>query len=498
MASGGARGSATGGEARTWKVFVHTFGCQMNVYDSLRMVQRLGEDGGARYVETKEPAEADLILINTCSVREKPQAKVRSTLGRYARLRPKNPDLLIGVAGCVAAQEKERLLTYRPGADFVIGPDAVGSLPEIVAEARASRAGVVHAEELPIDDYTFVEARPLGDEGVSAMITAMKGCDNYCSYCIVPYVRGREVSKPAPQILAEVRRHVDAGVREVMLLGQNVNRYGLDRAGEMSFPDLLRACGAIAGLDRLMFTTSHPRDFSDDLIRCFAEIPALLDYLHLPFQAGSNAVLERMNRGYTREEYLDLVARIRDARPSIHLSADVIVGFPGETDADFAQTLDVLEQVRFGSLYSFQYSPRPGTKAAELTTGEVPLEERSARLRTLQELQAGFTEAALASHVGELREVLVEGLSRSGRRAAPGEHLHQVTGRCPARYIVNFAAPSAAEAQSWVGRLARVRIERACGHSLRGALVAIEPWDEAAAAATRSALASTREPGEEA
>ena len=452
------------------KVFVHTFGCQMNVYDSRRMVQLLAEGGrapGERFVETRAPEEADLILINTCSVREKPFAKARSTVGRYARLRAGNPDLLIGVTGCVAAQEKDRLLRCRPGADFVVGPDHLAGLAEVVAQARATRAGVVRADESPVADYRFVEARPLGDEGVSAMITAMKGCDSFCSYCIVPHVRGREVSKPSGQIVDEVRRHVDAGAREIMLLGQNVNRYGMDRPGEMGFPALLRSVGALPGVARLLFTTSHPRDFSDELIRCFGEVPILCDYLHLPFQAGSDAVLERMNRGYTRAQYLDLTERIRRVRPGIHLSADVIVGFPGETDADFEETLALIEDVRFGSLYSFQYSSRPGTAAAALAD-EVPPELRSARLQRLQARQEEITREALASQVGQTLEVLVEGLSRNARRATR-DTPSQLTGRTRARYIVNFDAPD--EDRSWVGRLVDVQIERACGHSLRGRVV---------------------------
>lgn len=486
---------------RPKRVFVHTFGCQMNVYDSRRMIQVLAgaEAGGFR--ETERPEEADLILINTCSVREKPQVKVRSALGRYARLRQTNPDLLIGIAGCVAAQEKQDLFrgTIRP--DLVLGPDAVGELPALVREAQRER-GVLRTDEFPIQDYEFVELQPLGDEGVTAMVTAMKGCDSFCSYCIVPYVRGREVSKPADQVVREVERLVAAGVREVMLLGQNVNRYGLPpgagvegagdtgAAGEAARPPerpdsagpdfaaLLRRVGAVPGLARLRFTTSHPRDLSDDLIRCFGEVPTLCEYLHLPIQSGSDRVLARMNRGYTRAHYLDLVRRLRERCPELHLSTDIIVGFPGETDEDFEQTLEVLETVRYGSLFSFLYSARPGTAAAA-QPDDVPADVKQARLDAVQAVHRRLMDEALAGHVGRTVEVLLEGASRSPRQAGGGERSEapQLTGRTRTNFIVNVDVPGPEEASAWVGRLAHVRITRARHHSLTGTVVSLEEPD---------------------
>lgn len=467
-------------ESRVKRVFVHTFGCQMNVYDSRRMIQVLAGSGtaapanGEAWVETDRPEDADLILINTCSVREKPQVKVRSALGRYALLRRQNPDLLIGIAGCVAAQEKERLLRGAIRPDLVLGPDAIGELPALVARAREER-GVLRTDEFPVEDYDFVELQPLGDEGVTAMVTAMKGCDNYCSYCIVPYVRGREVSKPADQVVREVERLVAAGVCEVLLLGQNVNRYGLDLpGGAPDFAALLRRVGAIPGLDRLRFTTSHPRDCSDDLVRCFGEVGPLCEYFHLPVQAGSDAVLARMNRGYTRAQYLDLVRRLRERCPEMHLSTDVIVGFPGETDDDFQQTLDLLETVRFGSLFSFRYSPRPGTAAAR-ERDDVPPETKQARLEAVQAAQVRRSDEVLAGHVGRTVEVLLEGASRTARQAnaGPSGAVRQLTGRTRTNFIVNVDVPGADEPAAWVGRLVQVHVERARHHSLAGRVVAL-------------------------
>jgi len=482
------------------RVFVHTFGCQMNVYDSQRMIQVLAGSDGDAYAETDRPEDADLILINTCSVREKPQVKVRSALGRYALLRRDKPDLLIGIAGCVAAQEKERLFQGAIRPDLVLGPDAIGELPQLVARAEAVRGErdrrVLATDEFPVEDYDFVELQPLGDEGVTAMVTAMKGCDNYCSYCIVPYVRGREVSKPADQVVREVERLVAAGVREVMLLGQNVNRYGLDLpGGAPDFPALLRRVGALPGLARLRFTTSHPRDCSDDLVRCFGEVAPLCEYFHLPVQAGSDAVLARMNRGYTRAQYLDLVQRLRARCPDIHLSTDVIVGFPGETDEDFRQTLDLVETVRYGSLFSFRYSPRPGTAAAA-EPDDVPAETKQARLDALQSAQARISDETLAGHVGRTVEVLLEGAARGAARELgpsgairPGP-ARQLMGRTRTNFIVNVDVPGPDEAaaplrEEWVGRLAQVHVVRARHHSLAGPVVGLAP----------SAPARTGEPG---
>lgn len=445
------------------KVFVHTFGCQMNVYDSRRMVQLLAtSDEHERYEETGSPEDADVIVINTCSVRAKPEDKVRSTLGRYAGLRQRRPGLLLVVTGCVAQQLQETLLRKAPAADIVVGPDHVAALPELLAESRRTAERAIRAEETPKDEYAFVEAAPAGEDGVTAMLTVMKGCDNYCSYCIVPYVRGREVSKPSEQVLREAQRLVEGGARELMLLGQNVNRYGMDRPGEPSFADLLRSVGALPGLARLRFTTSHPADCPPELVRCFGEVPTLCEYFHLPVQAGADTILERMRRRYSRAEYLDLVGRLREACPDIHISTDVIVGFPGESEADFAETLDLLAKVRFGSLFAFKYSPRPGTAAAELAD-DVTADEKARRLKAIHDLQTPITASYLAAHRGKEVEVLVEGTSRRGAT--------QLTGRTRTNRIVNFALPDGEDPAAWTGRLVTVRVRRALAHSMRGDLV---------------------------
>jgi len=452
------------------RVFVHTFGCQMNVYDSERMLQVLTESSGrTRYEATKDPSQADVILINTCSVREKPFVKVRHTVGRYAQLRKARPSLVIGVMGCVAAQEGERLLEREPAPDLVVGPDHVARLPELLEKIRERRRPIVQSDELSVDGYAFVPGRPLANQGIFAMVTAMKGCDNFCTYCIVPYVRGREVSKPMAEVVAEVERFLGAGAREIMLLGQNVNRFGLDLPDGDDFPTLIRRVGRLPGLERLRFTTSHPKDCSDELIACFGEVPSLCEYFHLPFQSGSDAILSRMRRGYDRARYLDRATRLRERCPDIHLSADVIVGFPGETDADFEQTMDVLDRVRFGSLFSFKYSPRPGTAALRFGD-DVPPDVKSRRLQVLQDFQATVTEEVLKEHEGREVQVLIEGPSRSSRK----EGVFQVMGRTRSNFIVNFAPGQEQSPDALTGRLAHVRIDRALGHSLAGSLLDVE------------------------
>ncbi len=492
--------TSNGAEGRAPRVFVHTFGCQMNVDDSRRMVQLLtglpenGRDGASGRAEVFEtaasPAEADLILINTCSVRERPREKVRHVLGRYSALREHNPGLVIGVTGCVAAQDGEALFARAPQPDFVLGPDWLTELPALVAEARRNRAAGVEsraalAAERPVLEHEFVEAHPIAEESVTAMVTVMKGCDSFCSYCIVPYVRGREVSKPCAQVLREVERLVAAGVREVTLLGQNVNRYGLDlrarrggagpsrlEADEPLFPELLARVAALPGLARLRFTTSHPRDLSPALIDCFGALPELCEYLHLPVQAGADSLLARMGRGYTRATYLERVAALRRRCPEIHLSADVIVGFPGETEREFRETLTLVEEVGFETLFSFKYSPRPGTAAFRLAD-DVPESLKAERLAELQALQERRTSQALAAQVGRDVEVLVEGPSRTARRTGGG----QLFGRTRGNHVVNFDLPESAEgvpAGALTGRLATVRLERALKHSLYGRVSAYE------------------------
>ncbi len=447
---------------RPQRVFVHAFGCQMNVYDAQRMLQSLRAEG---FDESAVPEEADVILVHTCSVREGAQRKVQNALQRYATLRAAHPGLVIGITGCVAQQEGEALLAAAPAPDLVVGPDEVGRIAELVRAARTRPALAV--EMRPAAGYAFDACEPQPAERPLAQLAVMKGCDAFCSYCIVPYVRGREASKPLTQVLAETERLLAAGAREVLLLGQNVNRYRDPTDPAVDFPALLEAVAALPGLGRLRFTTSHPADCTDRLIDCFGRLAPLCEYFHLPFQSGSDRVLERMRRGYTAAHYLERVAAIRRRVPDIHLSADVIVGFPGETEADFEATLALIEAARFGSLYMFKYSPRPGTRAARFAD-DVPDAEKARRLAAVQALQDVHSRAHLLRYVGYHVEVLVEGPSQHAGRAAAGD---QWMGRTRTHDVVNFARPAGADPAAFVGALVTVRVEHAGAHSLRGRVV---------------------------
>ncbi|NDY42127.1 tRNA (N6-isopentenyl adenosine(37)-C2)-methylthiotransferase MiaB [Dissulfurirhabdus thermomarina] len=433
----------------TKRVYLATFGCQMNEYDSLKMLQVLG--GGWR--RTDRPREADLILVNTCSIREKAEHKVYSLVGRFRSLKRRNPRLVIGVAGCVAQQEGERLLRRLPHLDIVFGPQHITELPDLVRRVAAGE-GPVCRTSLRADYAIPLVRGPLpGPPAVRAFVTIMQGCDNFCAYCVVPHVRGREVSRPADDVEAEVRDLVARGVREVTLLGQNVNSYGR-KGGTATFAELLRRIGAVDGLHRLRFTTSHPRDLTDDIIACFREVPVLCEHLHLPVQSGSDRILRRMNRHYTRAHYLGLVDRLRAAVPDMPLTTDLIVGFPGETVADFEATLDLLTRVRFEQVFAFKYSPRPFTPAADLPD-KVPEAEKARRLAEVLALQDEIGRERLRRFEGTLQEVLVEGPSKGDA----GE----LTGRTRGNHVVNFDSAGVR-----VGEMVPVRIEQALAHSLRG------------------------------
>jgi tRNA-2-methylthio-N6-dimethylallyladenosine synthase len=437
-------------------VYLKTFGCQMNEHDSRRILELLRPLG---YELVDQPETADLILVNTCSVRAKSQDKVLSMVGRFRHLKERR-GVILGVTGCVAEQEGTRLLRAAPYLDLVIGPDHLAELPELLATRRRRRETRTGFTE--ISEYAFLRATPrAGAEGATGLVTIQKGCDNYCSYCIVPLVRGREVSRRAEEILAEVDSLAAAGVREVTLIGQNVNSYRGYHGGEEDFVLLLRMVCARPGLCRVRFTTSHPKDFSRALARCFGELETLCPWLHLPVQSGSTAVLERMNRRYTRETYLQAVGWAREACPEVTIGTDLIVGFPGEREADFAETLSLIEEVRFDYSYSFKYSSRPGTRAAELAD-DLPEEEKSRRLRLLQGCQGRITRASLASWVGRELVVLVEGASRRG-----GD---QLCGRAPGNQVVNFRG-TGIEA----GSLVAVKVEAAGGHSLSGTVARVLP-----------------------
>jgi tRNA-2-methylthio-N6-dimethylallyladenosine synthase len=390
------------------RYFLHTFGCQMNVNDSLRMGESLATVG---YRPTATAEDADLIILNTCAIREKAEDKMLSALGRYRAVKLRRGALL-GVGGCVAQQEKAKLLARVPYLDFVFGPDAIALLPDILRRVETERLRVVETAWLESEDYVFPRADPTSSAGkVSEFVTAMKGCDNVCSFCVVPHTRGREVSRAFPEILREVADLVRVGVREVTLIGQNVNSY----RGGISFADLLLRVAQVPGVERVRFTTSHPHDLSEALVEAFRVEPRITPHFHLPVQSGSETVLKRMRRDYTMEMYLTKLAALRAARPGIAVTTDIIVGFPGETEEDFEATLRLTEAVRFENQFSFCFSPRPRTVAGlkEAEWGEVPHEVKVERLERLQQLQRRITTEVLAAQMGRQVEVLVEGPSRS-------------------------------------------------------------------------------------
>ena len=441
-------------------LYIRTFGCQMNVHDTHRMEDVLRPAG---YLPTRDPEEADVILINTCTVREKSRAKVLSAIGRFARLKQKNPELLLGVAGCVAQQEGERLLQASDALDLVFSPDHIAALPALLQQARAD-AGRVQVGHLDVESYRFLRAVPqAGVRGPTSLVTIQKGCDNHCSYCVVPQVRGPEVSRPAAEIVDEIRGQVADGVREVTLIGQNVNSYKGSTGCVEDFVELLRMVDALQGLWRVRFTTSHPKDFSEALARAFGELRTLCSWLHLPVQSGSSRVLERMNRGYDREHYLKLVSLVRRHCPEITLGTDIIVGYPGETPEDFDDTMSLLEKIRYDTVYSFKYSPRPDTPSAELPD-DVPEVEKARRLHLLQARQDEITRSQLARFVDHTVPVLVEGPSRRGPP--------QLSGRSPGNHVVNFDEPGGST--ELVGQLVPVKITRGGGHSLFGVACAEE------------------------
>jgi tRNA-2-methylthio-N6-dimethylallyladenosine synthase len=449
--------AAAGGAARpARKVFVHTFGCQMNESDSDRMVELLGRHSFAR---AETPDDADLILLNTCSVREKAEQKLLSALGRYRAVKARR-GALIAVSGCVAQQEKDRLLARVPYVDFVFGPDNIGRLPEMVDRAgrreRFAETGWMGSEE-----YVFPRADPEAARGrATAFVTAMKGCDNVCAFCIVPHTRGREVSRPWPDVVAECTSLAGVGVREVTLVGQNVNSY----RGGCTFAELLRRVAAIPEVARVRFTTSHPHDLSGALVDAFRDVPEVMPHFHLPVQSGSDAVLARMRRDYGVAEYMDRFRRLQEARPGIAVTTDFIVGFPGETDADFEASLALLEGARFENSFSFLFSPRPHTVAArrigsEADWREVPREVAVARLERLQAAQRRITAGRLAAELGGVVEVLVEGPSdEAGRRL----------GRTPENRVVHLEA---SEGEAPAGALLLARVVRAGASSLSGEIV---------------------------
>jgi tRNA-2-methylthio-N6-dimethylallyladenosine synthase len=438
-------------------LYIHTFGCQMNESDSQRMRESLAAAG---WVRTDAADRADLILLNTCAIREKAEQKMYSALGRYREQKDQRGALL-AVAGCVAQQEKGAILERAPYVDFVLGPDNLAVLPEIVAEVERNRQPLVRTDWMDSESYIFPRADPEAARGrATAFVTAMKGCDNVCAFCVVPRTRGRELSRPYPEIVAEVAALCRVGVREITLIGQNVNSY----QGGCDFPTLLRRVGAVPGLLRLRFTTSHPQDCSCELLDCFARPPEgvgpLCAHFHLPVQSGSDRVLERMRRGYAAAEYEAKVEQLRRIAPAVALTTDIIVGFPGETEEDFELTLDLVRRVRFENLYGFLYSSRSHTTArlkeheGEGDWAVVADAVKNERLQRLLTLQRAMTGARMAQLVGSEVDVLVEGPSRTDA--------HRLSGHTSENRMVNFAGDAP------TGVLARVRIVASSASSLVG------------------------------
>jgi tRNA-2-methylthio-N6-dimethylallyladenosine synthase len=442
------------------KLFVKSFGCQMNVYDSRRMADTLAPQG---YVETSAADDADLVILNTCHIREKAAEKVYSELGRVRRLKEiaaaEGRRVVIAVAGCVAQAEGAEIIRRAPAVDLVFGPQSYHRLPQLLA--RAERVGKALDTEFPLDDKFDHLAAPssatIRARGVSAFVTVQEGCDKFCTFCVVPYTRGSEVSRPVHKILAEVERLAAAGVREVTLIGQNVNAYhgeGLD-GRPRSLAQLLEEVSEIDGIDRLRYTTSHPRDMGDDLIAAHRDLPKLMPQLHLPVQSGSDRILAAMNRRHTRADYIDTVARLRAARADLALTSDFIVGFPGESEEDFAATLELVEQIEFAGAFSFKYSPRPGTPGAEMDD-QVDEGAKSERLQRLQAAIDHQQEAFNRRCLDGTFDVLFE---------RPGRYNGQLVGRSPYLQPVQVTAPA-----SLLGQVAAVTITEIASNSLFGAL----------------------------
>jgi tRNA-2-methylthio-N6-dimethylallyladenosine synthase len=437
------------------RLFIKTYGCQMNVYDSERMADVLRPLG---YAATDAVEDADFVILNTCHIREKAAEKVYSELGKLRLLKEEKAGALtIAVAGCVAQAEGEEIMRRQPAVDLVVGPQAYHQLPELLTRTARARGERIGADFAPVDKFDALPATR-GVEGVTAFLTVQEGCDKFCTFCVVPYTRGAEWSRPVSAVLAETRELAARGVREVTLLGQNVNAY--DGEGPDGKPSslarLARALAEIPGLDRIRYTTSHPNDMSDELIAAHGELDALMPYLHLPVQSGSDRILRLMNRKHGRQKYLDLIGRIREARPDMALSGDFIVGFPGETDADFEQTMDLVRQVNYASAFSFMYSPRPGTPAATMAA-QVPDEVARARLHALQALLTEQQVAFNAAQAGRTLPVLFE---RKGRHGA------QAIGRSPYLQSVHVE-----DADHLIGRIVPVEIERGQQNSLTGRLM---------------------------
>lgn len=436
----------------TQKLYIQTNGCQMNEYDSDKMRDVLQASHG--FELTDDPKIADVLLLNTCSIREKAQEKVFSALGQWRKIKDKRPDVIIGVGGCVASQEGEAIQKRAPYVDMVFGPQTLHRLPQFLEEVRTKHKPVVDISFPEIEKFdNLPEAKA---DGVKAFVSVMEGCSKYCTYCVVPYTRGEEISRPLEDVLSEIRILAKQGVREINLLGQNVNAYrGEMEDGEIAdFSLLLHAVAAIEGIDRLRFTTSHPMEFTDELIDAFAEIPQLVNHLHLPVQSGSNSILQKMKRGHVVDDYKEIIRKLREVRPDICLSSDFIIGFPGETDEEFEETMRFIDEIGFDLSFSFIYSARPGTPAAELPD-DVPLEVKKARLERFQNRINEMANEIAQNMIGTTQTVLVEGQSKKNPL--------QMQGRTENNRVVNFIGHP-----RLTGQFVDVLITEALPNSLRG------------------------------
>jgi tRNA-2-methylthio-N6-dimethylallyladenosine synthase len=450
------------------RLFIHTIGCQMNVYDSQKMAAVL-KPSGCRL--TKRLEDADIVIVNTCSVREKAEQKAFSFLGRMAQLKKSKPELIIGVGGCVAQQEKTHIFERIPEVDLVFGTHAIGRLAELVDKVAQKRCQIVDTAIVDTIEEITPQFKDPAYGKVSEFVTIMQGCDNFCTYCVVPHVRGSEISRNPDDILNEIDRLVDAGVKEVTLLGQNVNSYGI-KEGLCSFVALLRQINEIEGLRRIRFTTSHPKDLSSQLIEAFSTCEKLCSHIHLPFQSGSNRILNRMNRHYTREDYMEKIGLLTDARPLMGITSDVIVGFPGETEEDFSMTVDLIQSVQFNSLYAFKYSDRPFTAASRFND-KVSESEKTKRIQNVLDLQRKITIEKHNTLVESNQSVLVEGFSKKQMKETDALSHQQWTGRTPSNIVVNFTVDRHIlqnQNDSLTGKIVDVRILKAFPHSLWGSL----------------------------
>ena len=436
------------------KLFVKTHGCQMNEYDSARMYDVLKDAQGYEIAASEE--EADVLLLNTCSIREKAQEKVFHQLGRWQKLKKDRPDLVIGVGGCVASQEGDAIMRRAPSVDMVFGPQTIHRLPEMVTSRQQ--------QLLPVVDVTFPEVEKFDRlpepsvNGPAAFVSIMEGCSKYCSFCVVPYTRGEEVSRSVASVLEEVNSLAARGVKEMHLLGQNVNSYlGKIDGDTADLAELIYYVAEVPGVERIRFTTSHPMDFSDNLVQAYADIPALVDHLHLPVQSGSDRILEAMKRGHTADDYRERIAKLREVRPNISLSSDFIVGFPGETEAEFEETMALIDEIGFDTSFSFIYSARPGTPAAGLAD-DVPEGTKKVWLQRLQAKVRDQADAISAAMVGTQQRVLVMGEAKKG--------VGQLAARTENNRVVNFSG-----GQQLIGQFANVQITEALPNSLRGSLV---------------------------